>query len=240
MGCLQSLRNSKGFTLVELLIVVAIIGVLSTVGVPTFRRMIQKAKKSEAKINLGGLYTAESAFFSEFGAYGSNLIGIGFESGGSANQANYLIGFFTSACAPQTATADVARPLLADPIGVLISEQNSGYYVGGAAGVSTGGRSVRTANCGAASASGVTDDYARFVAAASGVIAPGLNRNNPGVDASDIWLIDHGRNLFNVQDGVGATSAGALVVNPTGDYFALVNAAPNLCISALGTVNCGN
>ena len=65
----RSNRRSKqtGFTLVELLIVVAIIGVLSTIGVPTFKRMIQKSKKSEAKVNLGGLYTAEQAFFAEKG-----------------------------------------------------------------------------------------------------------------------------------------------------------------------------
>lgn len=66
----------KGFTLVELLIVVAIIGVLSTIGIPTFRRMIQKAKMAEAKIALGSGHRVEAAFFAEFNSYGNNLEGM--------------------------------------------------------------------------------------------------------------------------------------------------------------------
>src|SRR4051812_23901987 len=89
-----------GFTLVELLIVVAIIGVLATIGVPTFRQMVQKSKKSEAKVALGGLYTTETAFFSEYGVYGSNIDKIGFDLEGSANNRIYTVGFQDSSCAP--------------------------------------------------------------------------------------------------------------------------------------------
>src|SRR3989338_11106065 len=90
----------RGFTLVELLIVVAIIGVLSTIGIPTFRKMVQKAKKSEAKVALGGLYTAETAFFAEYGVYGSYLDKIWFELSGTGG-VTYTIGFPTSACASE-------------------------------------------------------------------------------------------------------------------------------------------
>src|SRR5690606_11881199 len=93
-------RKNKGFTLVELLIVVAIIGVLSTIGVPTFRRMIQKSKKSEAKVNLGGLFTAEAAFQAEYAAYGNNLEAMGFEIDGNPASLIYKVGFIGSnACA---------------------------------------------------------------------------------------------------------------------------------------------
>src|SRR4051812_22164385 len=90
----------KGFTLVELLIVVAIIGVLSTIGVPTFRRMIQKSKKSEAKVNLGGIYTAEQSFVAEYGTFGNNLARMGYETDGKPDQMTYSVGFFSNACAP--------------------------------------------------------------------------------------------------------------------------------------------
>jgi len=88
----------SGFTLVELLIVIAIIGVLSTIGIPTFRRMIQKSKKSEAQVNLGGLYTAEQGFESEYGAFGNNLSRMGFQVDGNGNSLTYVVGFMTNAC----------------------------------------------------------------------------------------------------------------------------------------------
>lgn len=91
----------KGFTLVELLIVVAIIGVLSTIGVPTFRRMIQKSKKSEAKVNLGGIYTAQQAFVAEYGTFGNNLNRMGYETDGKPDQMTYVVGFFSASCVPQ-------------------------------------------------------------------------------------------------------------------------------------------
>ncbi len=69
----------RGFTLVELLITVAIIGVLSTVGIPTYRRMVQKSKRAEAKVLLAAIYKTEASFFSEFAAYGNNLAAMGYE-----------------------------------------------------------------------------------------------------------------------------------------------------------------
>ena len=71
------LLKSQGFTLVELLIVVAIIGVLASQGVPAYRRMIQKSRKGEAQIMLGNIATAESAFFSEYGSYGNHIARMG-------------------------------------------------------------------------------------------------------------------------------------------------------------------
>ena len=85
-------EEKLGFTLVELLIAVAIIGILSTVGIPTYKRLIQKARKSEAKILLGGVVTAEEGFFAEWGFYGNNLRGIGFEVEGGQTK-YYNIGF---------------------------------------------------------------------------------------------------------------------------------------------------
>src|SRR5688572_13064264 len=104
MSVSAKLRSERGFTLVELLIVVAIIGVLSTIGVPTVRKLIQKAKKSEAKVNLGGLYTAEQAFYSEYGVFGNRLTKIGFEMDGQNHL--YVIGFSTDTCA----TLGTAQP----------------------------------------------------------------------------------------------------------------------------------
>jgi len=58
-----------GFTLIELMIVVAIIGILAAIAIPNFIRFQLKAKSSEGKTNLAAIRTAEESYFSEFGTY---------------------------------------------------------------------------------------------------------------------------------------------------------------------------
>ena len=58
-----------GFTLVELMIVVAIIGVLAAIAVPRFRTYQLKSKTAEVKSNLGAIRVAEEAYFAEFSVY---------------------------------------------------------------------------------------------------------------------------------------------------------------------------
>jgi len=64
------LRNKKGFTLIELMIVVAIIGILAAIAIPNFLKFQAKSKQSEAKTNLKGVYTAETGYFGENNSYG--------------------------------------------------------------------------------------------------------------------------------------------------------------------------
>ena len=58
-----------GFTLIELMIVVAIIGILAAIAIPNFLRFQLKAKSSEGKTNLAAIRTAEESFFAEYGVY---------------------------------------------------------------------------------------------------------------------------------------------------------------------------
>ena len=58
-----------GFTLIELMIVVAIIGILAAIAIPNFLRFQLKAKSSEGKANLAAIRTAEESFFAEYGTY---------------------------------------------------------------------------------------------------------------------------------------------------------------------------
>jgi type IV pilus assembly protein PilA len=62
-------QNRKGFTLIELMIVVAIIGILAAIAIPNFLKFQAKSKQSEAKTNLKGVYTAETSFFGENNKY---------------------------------------------------------------------------------------------------------------------------------------------------------------------------
>jgi type IV pilus assembly protein PilA len=67
---IQKYRTSeKGFTLIELMIVVAIIGILAAIAIPNFIRFQLKSKSSEGKVNLAAIRTAEESYMAEFGAY---------------------------------------------------------------------------------------------------------------------------------------------------------------------------
>ena len=67
---MKKLHNRRGgFTLIELMIVVAIIGILAAIAIPNFLRFQLKAKSSEGKTNLAAIRTAEESFYAEYGVY---------------------------------------------------------------------------------------------------------------------------------------------------------------------------
>lgn len=85
--------GQDGFTLVELMIVVAIIGILSAVAVPNFRKYQAKSRSSEAKVQLAAAYTAEQAFFGDFNIYHTCLSYMGYDPDPEVAQRFYSVGF---------------------------------------------------------------------------------------------------------------------------------------------------
>ena len=66
-------KISRGFTLVELIIVVVIIGILASVGVPRYSKVMKKAKIAEADSVLGAIRGAEIRWYAEAGSYTATL-----------------------------------------------------------------------------------------------------------------------------------------------------------------------
>jgi type IV pilus assembly protein PilA len=62
---LKKIKNKEGFTLIELMIVVAIIGVLAAIAIPAFVNYVKKSKTSEVGSNLKSLFTGAASYYSE-------------------------------------------------------------------------------------------------------------------------------------------------------------------------------
>ncbi|MGZ3726031.1 MAG: type IV pilin protein [Pseudobdellovibrio sp.] len=87
--------NKKGFSMIELMVVVAIIGVLAAIGIPQYSKFQAKARQSEAKLSLAALFTAEESFRQEWNQFSVTLNNIGFSVQGS--RLRYLTGFASGA-----------------------------------------------------------------------------------------------------------------------------------------------
>ncbi len=68
-------KVKRGFTLIELMIVVAIIGILAAIAIPNFIKFQARAKTSEAKANLKGVFTAQKALYQDHDSYGCFFVG---------------------------------------------------------------------------------------------------------------------------------------------------------------------
>lgn len=95
--------KNQGFTLIELMIVVAIIAFLSVLAVPHLYRYKAKAYQAEVAMNLASLHTAQQAYFAQHGHYttvlwGENGLGwrpAGYQGNGKEENFYYTYGFNT-------------------------------------------------------------------------------------------------------------------------------------------------
>ncbi|WP_409479740.1 type IV pilin protein [Pseudobdellovibrio sp. HCB154] len=191
--------NSKGFSLVELMIVVAIIGLLAAVGVPQYQKFQARARQGEAKSSLSALYASEQSFFGEWNMYTTDLRNIGF--GVTGTGLRYVTGFSAAACTNYNTTNGAPTAVAA----------NIWSDVGGATGVCQGTAAqwgppttaactayfTKTMPTGTATSCDSTTGTASFVGASIG--NPNNNLTNVALDG---WTINQNKRIGNSSQGI--------------------------------------
>lgn len=88
---MNKLKSREGFSLVELMVVVAIIGVLAAIAIPNYNSYQANARTAEARVGLGAVFTAMESTRLETQSYWACLGAMGF-SGGTGAQQFYAYG----------------------------------------------------------------------------------------------------------------------------------------------------
>ena len=172
-------RNRKGFTLIELMIVVAIIGILAAIAIPNFLKFQAKSRTTEARTNLGAIFTGETSYYGESNTYG-NFSNIGW---GPTGTPRYLY-MFAAPAAPDNVTW-VGRNVTLDG--------TAPDWTGNVNGAMDNGTLVSSST---AFTPNLTTPTASFIAGAAG------NIDNDNTDMLDSWIINERRVLVNTDSDV--------------------------------------
>ena len=77
------IRNKKGFSLIELIVTIVVLGIIASLAIPLYLNYRKKAITIEAKANLSQLYKYEIDYFSEHDTFISDLNTLGFNPEGN-------------------------------------------------------------------------------------------------------------------------------------------------------------
>lgn len=186
----RMLKSQSGFSLIELMIVVAIIGILATIAVPNFNRFQAKAKQAEIKGNLNGIYSAEKAFYAEWSQYYGQLVDIGFVPEG---RLTYHIGFNAAGTTPPTPYVASGKSCINTTAGTGLANCNGAFQV----------NARMDATIPTATGCNMTPAYSATTPDTQGFLAGGSGFISEKSTVSDQWTMNAEKILCNTRNGMG-------------------------------------
>ena len=185
---MKKLLNSRsGFTLLELMVVVVIVGILATVAVPQYNQFTRRARQTEAKSMLGGAYPGMQLIYDEVSHYTACLNKV-MDLG--LTKRIYAVGF-SSSDATGTGCGPANACLIWNSAPTSCANAaNETFVIGG----TVGGPDERNQG----SFTGVA--ASAMVASPASYSLPAVGSIGGAVD--DIWKIDQARHLINSQSGI--------------------------------------
>lgn len=187
--------NQKGFSLIELMVVVAIIAILATIAIPAYQDFQAKARQKEAPSLLSGYFVAAQAAKVEHGGYAGNFVAIGFNPAGELkyrviavdNSTNVQLGAGATdvSCVttetPATNCSD-GSPSWTEMVGSTTANKEK---IGAVAEDSSANANVKAK---------ITSST--FIVTASGVV------NVKAVRKTDMWSMDEKKTIKNTCNGI--------------------------------------
>lgn len=181
----EMILTRAGFTLIELTVVVAIVGVLAALAIPNYEAYQAKSRRAEAKVALASVYSLEKAFYSEYTAY-IPAMAPAFGYAAEGFRRFYYVGWVGSAYADAITHYNGGFT----PIAVTSLNKPAGW-TGCSPPSALTDASGRSTHIGPGFP---TDNPQRFLVAASGEIRRG--------GGCDDWSIDELKQLRHVRDGI--------------------------------------
>lgn len=188
-------KNSRGFTMVELMVVVGLIGIMLAIAIPKYQAYQWKTRQAEARNSLGQVFLSEKAFRADGGSYSACLSQIGVRID-EAPVRFYTFGFSTalanSTCGPNGNQSCLSYEFDREGATLTACAAVSGsvYFPANATSVSSD-----TPPTDALLPAGVTDlTRDRFRVQAVGMIST--------AGRTDQWSIDETQNIVNGASGL--------------------------------------
>ena len=190
--------GQMGFTLIELMVVVTIIGILASIGTVSFQNMMHKTRQNQAKSQMNIIYTGMRNFHAEWNQYFGDWNNLGIEINGDLY---YRVGFHISVgpTAPTSPTNYIGAGVPAGGNGVAVNSNPAAGYCGNMA--STGfpcremtGRPGVCGMMGAAVCTWVNGTPDTFT-----ICGCSQTRSSTGTNIEDQWTLDQAKTWTHTE-----------------------------------------